>query len=244
MRHFQGFGVFDQDAVSRGHPRASHDGRRCRQAQCTRTGNHQHRHRVDQGLFPIPAVEHPTQQREQGQAQNNRHEHLTDLIDDALDRRFSRLRRLDHADDASQSGFAAHRGGLHQQQTFAIDGTTRHQRTHVFRHRQAFACDQGLVKMALPLGDDAVDRHAVAWAHNHDVANLHLLNPNFQIVAMPTHQSGGWAQGLQGANRVRGLPFGAALQPLAQQHQGDDDGRGFKIQMRHAVFTMLEQQVD
>ena len=55
-------------------------------------------------------------------------------------------------------------------------------------------------------------------------------------IAVAPHPRGRRAQRLQRADRLGGLALGARLQPLAEQHQRDDDRRGLEVQM-HAVGT-------
>ena len=47
---------------------------------------------------------------------------------------------------------------------------------------------------------------------------------------------------MQGANGFGGLAFGACFEPFAQQDQGDDNGRAFKVQVWRVTFVCGEPQ--
>ena len=245
MRHLQRLGVLDQNAVARGHARARHDGRGRGQPQRTGAGNDQHRHRMDQRLLDARPVKQPAGQRDRCHHQNRRYKHRADRIDRALDRRLGRLRRFDHADDARQRGFGAHGGGAHTQHAFTVDRSAGNAITHATRHRQAFAGDERFVHVALPVFDQSIDRHALAGADPHDVPHGQLLHGRLHLLIAHQHTGCGRSQGVKRADGVGCLPLGACLQPLAQQHQRDDCGRSFEIQMRfvhHRPVTLLRRQ--
>jgi len=169
MGALQRFGVLDQDSVTGGNAGAGHDRGGCRQAQGTRASDHQYGHGVDQCGFDRRAIQPPAQQRGQGNQQHHGHEHLTDLVHQLLDRCFGRLRVFHQADDARQYGFCPQRQGLDHQPAFTIDGTASNLIPRLFRYRQAFTADQGLVGMALALDHFAIDREAFTGFDQHQV---------------------------------------------------------------------------
>ena len=241
--NLQRLGVLDQNAVACSYTRAGHDGGGCCQAQRTGAGDDQHRHRVQNGLFPIAVVDAPAQQCEQRQQQHNRHKHGTHLVHHALDGRLFCLSRFDHAHDARQRGLRPYRVGLHQQQALCIDRTTCHAVAHEFADRQALTGNQGFVNLACTFDDDAVDRNARAGPNDHHIANGYPRDRQFDICPILANNREFRAQGIERLNGCRGLLFGPGLQPLAQQHQRDDDRRRFKIQVRRAVVGVFEHQV-
>ncbi len=95
------------------------------------------------------AVQPPADQCRQGDQQHGRHEHLADFIHQFLDRRFRRLGVFDQTNDPRQHGFRAEGGGAHQQAAFTVDRAAGDVVARLFRHRQAFAADQGFVGVAL-----------------------------------------------------------------------------------------------
>ena len=99
VRHLQRLRVFDQDAVFGRHASARHDGHGGGQTQRTRTGNHQHGHRVDQRSLKMCASPKPPQQRQQRQQQHHGHKHFGHLVHQALNGRFGRLRVFNQTND-------------------------------------------------------------------------------------------------------------------------------------------------
>ena len=153
-------GVLDQDAVARRDAGAGHDRRRRGQAQRAGAGDHQHRHRVDQRLLPVAAGRQPSRRSVSSAiTEHHRHEHRADPVDEALDRRLGRLRRLDQPDDARQRGLGADRQRRARvSSAFGVDRAAGHAVAGRLGHRQAFAGDQRLVDVAAALDDLAVDR--------------------------------------------------------------------------------------
>ena len=244
MRHFERLGVLDQNAVPRCHAGAGHDGGGRGQPERARAGNHQHRDGVQDGGFPVARRQAPAQQRDEGQADDHRHKHRADLIDQPLDRCFFGLRRLDHAHDARQRRFGADGRGAHDDQPFGIDRAAGDVVTGLLADRQAFAGDQRLVHFGRAFDDFAIDRDAFARPHDDLIANLDRTDRHLRVHALTPKPRGFRPQCIQRANRFSGLALGARLHPFAQQHQRDDDRRRFKIQVRHAVFVLREQQVN
>ncbi|MCY1396216.1 hypothetical protein D9M71_111790 [compost metagenome] len=230
---FQGFGVLDQDAVTRGDAGAGHDRGGRGQAQGAGAGDHQHGHGVDQRGLDAGAGQQPAHQGGEGDEQDRRDEHLADLVHQFLDRRLGGLGVFHQADDPRQHGFAAQGRGAHQQPAFAVDRAGGDAVAGLLRHRQAFTADQGFIGVALALADFAVGREALAGLDHQQVAKLQGGDGDFFLAAFT--QAGGTfrSQGLQGADGGTGLALGAAFQVFAQQHQGDHHRRGFEIQVRH-----------
>ncbi|MNF74530.1 hypothetical protein D3C84_565670 [compost metagenome] len=179
------------------------------------------------------AQQQPAQQGGQGEQQHGRHEDLTDLVHQLLDRRLGGLGVLDQADDLGQHGFRPQGGGLDQQAAFAVDRPGRDLVARLLGLRQALAADQGFVGMALALQHLAVDREALAGLDQHPVAQDQGAQRHPLLDAIAQAQGLIRAQGLQGADGAGGLPFGAAFQVFAEQDQADDHRRGLEVQVRH-----------
>jgi len=102
VRHFQRLGVLDQDAVPGAGAGADHDGCGGCQPHGARAGNHQHGDGIQNGRLPVAGAKAPGQHGDEGDDDDDRYKNGADLIDHALNRRFFRLRRLHHANNAGQ----------------------------------------------------------------------------------------------------------------------------------------------
>ena len=70
------------------------------------------------------------------------------------------------------------------------------------------------------------------------------LAKDVYLHAVTTHASSRRTQGVECPDGIGRLTLRPMLEPLAQQDQGDDRGRCFEVQMRHAVLGMLVEEVD
>ncbi|KPB77230.1 Uncharacterized protein AC506_2199 [Pseudomonas syringae pv. maculicola str. M6] len=244
MGALQGFCVLDQNAVARRHTRSGHN--RCwrREAQRAGAGDHQHRDGVDQCHFQRCTDQQPARQCEEGDNQHGRHKHLADFIHQFLDRCLACLCVFDQTNDARQHRFRTQRGSTNQQATFAIDCTAGDLVTRLFGHRETFTGNQRFVGVAAALEHFAVHWKAFTWLDQHRVAKPKLADRDVLLNAVNQPQGAVRAQCFQGANGAGGLAFGAAFQVLAQQHQGDDHRRCFKIQMRRSARCGMQPLID
>ena len=235
VRQFQRLRVLDEHAALRRHACAGHDGRRRGQAQRARAGDDQHGHGMQHGRMPVTDPQAPAQQGDQCHHQHHGHKDRAHLVHQALDRRLLPLCRFHQPHDARQHAFRAQRGGLHQQQAFAIDGATGDALAHCLGHRQALASDERLVHVAGAFDHSAVHRQPFARAHHHQFAALHLGQRQVGVNAVAAHPGRVRPQALQRADGLGGLATRAGFQPLAQEHQGDDDSRTFEVQLSGMV---------
>ena len=232
LRGLQGVRVADQNAALRSHAGARDDGHGRGQTQGTGAGNHQHRHRMDQGHIGCSTPPPPSQTRHHRNGQHGGHKHRRHLVHQALYGRFVGLRLLDHADDVGQHRVRARRRHPHHQTAIAVDAATRHPVLWPFAHRQRLAREQRLVGLRMPLEHHPIGGDALARQHRQMVAHQHIGQVNVLLAIWPQPMRVQRAQGLQGANRLGGAALDPRLHPLAQQHQGDDHRRAFKIHMR------------
>ncbi|MDT4821764.1 hypothetical protein FQZ97_549500 [compost metagenome] len=235
MRHFQRLGVLDQDAGTRPRAGARHDRGGRGQPKRAWAGDHQHRHRVEQRRFPVPAQQAPAQHRQQRDDQHHRHEHRADLVHHALDRRLGRLRMLDHADDARQHGLGANGNGARHQQPFEVDRAAGQPVARLLGHRHALAGQHRFIRMAAAFDHLRIDRDALARTHHDLVADAHRRQRHAGFLAAAAHARGIGTQRRQRADGLGGLALGARLQPLAQPHQRDHHRRAFEVQVRHGL---------
>src|SRR6186997_2520716 len=82
------------------------------------------------------------------------------------------------------------------------------------------------------------------WPDDDEVAHSDVLDGDVYLHAVTTHASSRRTQGVECPDGIGRLTLRPMLQPLAQQDQGDDRGRCFEVQMRHAVLGMLVEEVD
>ena len=244
MCQLQRLRIFDQDAVLRRHTRSRHDGHRRGQAQRTRAGNHQHRHRSNEGHLNRLARQHPAGQSCQCYQQNYGHKYGTDLVHQALYRRFCDLRVFHQADDVRQHGLCAHRRQAHQHATIAVDAATMDSHTHLLGHGHGFTGQHGFVGLGLALAYLAIGCKTLAGFDHHHIAHQELghRHIDFAIGAQPMRARG--TQGVQCPYGRSGLAFGTHFQPFAQQHQRNHQGRAFEIQMHHGALWRPQPQPD
>jgi hypothetical protein len=99
----------------------------------------------------------------------------------------------------------------------------------VLGHGQAFAGEHGLVEMGSAFDDNAIHRHPIAGSHDEDVAGNQQAHGHLDHLPLALHPRRLRLQADQRFHRRRGTRLGAGFEQLAQQHQGDDGGRGFEI---------------
>ncbi|MNQ56539.1 hypothetical protein D3C85_706640 [compost metagenome] len=233
MGVFQGLGILDQDAVTRGDTGAGHDCRRRGQAQCARASDDQHGHGIDDSRFDGGTTEPPAQHGGQRQQQYHRNEDLADPVHQLLDRRLAGLGVLDQADDSCQDRLGAQRLGAHQQPGFPVDCTTCDFVAGLLGYGQAFAADQRFIGMALAFDDFTVDRETLTGLDQYQVVQLQCTDRHFLFATVDYLHRAFGAQGFEGADGTGGLALGAAFQVFAEQDQRDDHCRGFEVQMGH-----------
>ncbi|VWC47128.1 hypothetical protein BLA6860_07481 [Burkholderia lata] len=231
LREFERLRILDQHAVPRRDAGAGHDRGRCREAERAWARDDEHRDRVEDRGFRAGAGDQPADQRQQGDAEDRRHEHLAHAIDEPLDRRLLGLRGFDEADDARERRLRADRGGFDDERAFAVDRAGRDGVAVVLRHGQAFAGDQRFVDVRAARHDPAVDGHALAGTDADAGADAHLRQRHVALDAVLDDACAIGTQRVQRADRVGGLALRARFEPFAEAHQRDDDGRCLEIQV-------------
>ncbi len=209
-----------------------------------RTGDHQHRHRVDQRCFNADAGPPPANQRHQSDHQHHRHEHGRHLIDQPLDRRLGGLCILDQPDDLRQHRFLPDGADRHHDPAFAIDAAAGEPGALVLGDRQRLAREHRFVHLRFALRDHAIGRNPFARPHHQAVAGQHLGHRHVGFRAgAAQHVRDLRPQRMQRANRSGGLPLGARLQPFAQQHERHHDGGRLEVQV-FACPMLSQSQID
>ena len=185
MRQLQRLRVLDQDAVLCSHTRACHDGCGRRQTQCTRTGDYQHRHSVDQCQLKRVACQPPGQQSGKCKRQHNRHKYRADLVHQALDRRLGSLCVFHQTNDVGQHRLIADRPHLHHHTAVAVDGAARELVPWRLGHRQRLACEHGFIDLGLAFQQGAVHRKAFSGFDHNAVSEQHLSHRHVHLAIPP-----------------------------------------------------------
>lgn len=133
--------------------------------------------------------------------------------------------------------------GAHNDQPFGIDRAAGDVVASLLADRQAFTGDQRLVHFGHAFDDFAIDRDAFARPHDDRIADLDRADRHLRVHAV-TPKPRSLGRSALSARIASVVGAWRALHPFAQQHQRDDHRRRFKIQVRHAVFALREQQVN
>jgi hypothetical protein len=163
-------------------------------------------------------------------------------VDDALDRRFGGLRVLDEPNDPRERRLGADRARRDEQQPVGVDRSAGDALARRLGDRQALAGDERLVDVAAAFAHLAVDRHALAGTNDHQVAHRNGSERHVDVASIAAYQRALGAQRVQGADRLGGLALGARLEPLAEQDQGDQRGRGLEVKVSARAAQELEHR--
>ena len=197
---------------------------------------------MDQGCLKTGPHEQPGQQGEHGHQQHRRHKNLGHLVHQPLDGGLGRLRVFDQADDAREHRLMAHRRHAHEHAAVAVDRAPRERGPRRFGHRQGLTGQHGFVDLGLAFDQFAVERKTLPRAHHDQVPGQDFVDRHIDLALFtdPVRLVG--SQGVQGADGFGGLALGASFEPFTQQHQRDDHGRAFKVQVRCMVTARGEPQ--
>ena len=170
---FQRGGVFKPHAVPHRLPHTGHNRRRCRQAQSTGAGHHQHGHGADECGGPIAqrkSVGHKSQQRN---GQHGRHEYRRHFVRQPRNRGFAALRVGQRAHHIAQQRIAAELFGavIH---AAGKNRARQHFAANRFMHRLAFAREVAFVRPAFARQHRAVRRNPATLHATQRVADLDL----------------------------------------------------------------------
>ena len=171
-RLLEDFGVLDEDAQLRGAPRPDEDRGGRGQAERARARHDQNGDgRRERGLHAA-AREQPAPERQQGNDDDDRHEHAGDLVRESLDGRLTGLGLGDHAPHLRERRVRTDARGAHQQGPPRVDGRTRHRVAGGGVHGHGLARQERGVQGGGTLDDDAVGCHLLARAHRKEVTDL------------------------------------------------------------------------
>ncbi len=215
---------------------ADHDRGRRGQAHRAGAGNDQHCHGVHQrkGQRRRRAEHQPDQEGQRSGGHHRRHEPHGDLVDQRLDRQLGALGLLDQTDDLRQHRVPAHLGDAETEGTGGVERTAHNFRAHGLGHRHRLTGDHAFVDIGGTLHHRAIDRHLLAGADQHDVAQGDLLKGHFDGLTTALHARGPRLQPHQPLDRLRGTALGPRLERAPEQDQGHDDDRRFEVDIRRA----------
>ena len=100
-------------------------------------------------------------------------------------------------------------------------------------NRHTLAGDGALIQKRIALCDLAVHRHGLAAAHDHQVAHVHVLDRDGNLLPAAQHVRGLRPQIHQRGNGLAGLALGARFKILAERHERQDHARGLEVQVVH-----------
>jgi hypothetical protein len=220
----QGQAVLDQDAVAGRQGGGDGDDQGDGQAEGVRAGDHQHGHgALDRlvGLAEGQPHDHGDQPGPEGEPEQQRGR----PVGQGLGPRPGRLGLLDQPADPGQGGLLPHRVDPDPDGGVGDHGAGHHPTARAPGHRAGLAGDHRLVKLGAAVGDHAVGRDTAARADQHQVAHDQVADRRRpgplggDQVGLVGQQRG---QGVQGPG---GLAEGTHLQPVAEQHDHDQQGQ-------------------
>ena len=242
-RGFKRGGGLEQDAVLCAKPAADHYCyRRCK-AERAGAAYDQHRYRAAEREADCLPHGKPDYQRHERDGHDRRHEYAGHLIRKLRYRRLGSRRIADHADYLRQRRILA------DARCAAADIARLIYRRGgdaiPFRliDRYAFAGQRRLVHGAAAFDNDAVNGYTVARAHGEHIAELHLLDRNFDLLAVAHEARGLGCDGHQRLERVGRLALGASLQKLADSDEREYHGGRLEVQLIHPLHTAAEAEL-
>ena len=151
-----------------------HQGRRSRQSQCARTGDHQHGDHCQQpvGKRSAAAEDQPQDESQHRQCNHCRHEYSRNTVGDTLYRGFAALCLLHHADDLSEQRIATHFRRLQHECTALVDRPGQHRGPRLLLHRQRLAGNHALIDKRTARNHRPVDRDFLPGPHADTLSGL------------------------------------------------------------------------
>ena len=146
--------------------------------------------------------------------------------------RLAGLGVLDQADHPGQGRIGAGGPGLDGQQAIDVEGSGDHRIAPAAGNGHAFAGDERFVHLRHATGDDAVGSDLHAGAADEAVTHPDIPQESFMNRAVfCLDESGSGPERQQFPDGLRRTAPRLHLQLLADEDQGDDDGRGLEIEM-------------
>ena len=125
-------------------------------------------------------------------------------------------------DDLGQPRVPDEAGDTHVERPSAIDGAGVHLVAWALVDRQRLPGERRLVDIAPTRRHHPVERHLVAWAEDEDVVEVHVVDGDRLLDAVPSYQRLTRRQIDEGANGLTRVLHGAELEPLRHREQEHD----------------------
>ncbi len=224
---FECHGVLEQHAAFRAETGTDHDRGRCGQPEGVRTSDDHHGDGEQHGRRERSAGQQPDRERET--TTDERHEHQPErrAVREPLTRCLGVLGFLHELDDLRERGVGADLGRPDPQRAVGVDRGADDDRARRLVHRQALTGHHRLVNLGLALLDDAVHRDLRTWSHEQQVTDHDLCRRHLHRLTVTQHDRLGRREVEKGADRVVGAAAGTHLEPVTQQDEGCQHGRGF-----------------
>ena len=164
---FQAFGVFYQNAPFRTFADAYHDGGGCGKPQGTWAGDDKYRNQRQQSVCKavLPVQQHPCDERQHGNADNNRHEDARNLVCQLLDGGFAALRILHHVDDFSEQRIRPYFLRAEPETPFLVDSAGKDFGVLLLGYCYRFTAQHAFVHIRTAFRNDAVHGNPFSRFH-------------------------------------------------------------------------------
>ena len=226
-RGLDGRRVLEEDAALGTESGADHDRGGGGEAEGVGAGDDDDGDGVEQRLGGVDvADQHPCGEREGAADERDEHEPERGPVREALAGGLGVLGFLDELDDLGEGGVGADAGGAGVEDAVAVDGGADDRRAGFLVDGEALAGDDGLVDLALAVGDQTVDGDLGAGADHEPVSDDDVTGGDLDRGAVAFDERHRRGEVQQGADGVVGAAAGAHLEPVAQQHERGEHGRG------------------
>ena len=215
---------------------AGHDGGRRRKSHGARAGDDEHGHRVQQRVTDR-AEKQPGRKGNDRDRENSHREVAAHRIGEAGDRSARTLRPLHEFHDARQSRFAAHMRGTKTERAGAVQRAAEDGRRYRFRYRETLTGQHRLIDVTRAVEHRAIHRNTFAGLHDDHIADNDIGDGNDLFGAAgraADHAGSVRGEADQPANGVRRFASHTRFQQTTQQHENDNDGGGFEIDILRA----------
>jgi hypothetical protein len=234
VRGLERIGSADQHAQLGAAPGANDE--RCRGGKPERTGagDDEHRHQLEQraGDARLGTEVKPQHEGHDRDGDDDRHEHRRHAVGQPRHLRLAGLRLLHQPHDLHQHRVGADPFGAHAERPRLVERGTTDTLARPDLHRQGFAGQHRGVHARAAVQHHSVHRHLLPRPHQQHVAGLDLVERDLLHTAPGHAPRGARPQIEQPAHGLRGAGAGARLEQAPQQDEGDDHGRGVKIDVR------------
>ncbi len=221
-----------------------HGGRRG-QPERARAGDHEHGDEpLDRRREPRGGGvdREPRGERERRDAEHDGHEDAAHHVGEARDRRARALRLLDGLDDARERGVRAGLRDAEGEGAALVERPAEHGRARRLVDGHALAGEHRLVDRGRAVDHLAVGRDALAGPHAHEVARPERGGGHLVLGVAADAPGGLRLERHEPAHRV-GEPLPRArLEELAEQHEGDDRGRGLEVDGRRVAVLGVREE--